>query len=78
MDSKLQSKSMEFLQSAVKGAMEDYELRAPQLEMMNACAKIIESGGASSQKQAQGPERPSPISYPLYFPAKRRSSQQRR
>ena len=46
MDSKLQSKSMEFLQRAVKGAMEDYELRDPQLEMMSACAKIIESGGA--------------------------------
>ena len=46
MDSELQSKSMEFLQTVVKGAMEDYELRAPQLEMMSACAKIIEGGGA--------------------------------
>ena len=46
MDSKLQAKSMEFLQSAVKGAMEDYELRAPQLKMMRACAKIIEDGGS--------------------------------
>ena len=46
MDSELQSKSMEFLQSSVKGAMEDYELRAPQMEMMSACAKIIEGGGS--------------------------------
>ena len=29
MDSELQSKSMEFLQSAVKGAMEDYEIEGP-------------------------------------------------
>ena len=36
MDSQLQSKSMEFLQGSVKGAMEDYELRDPQVEMMNA------------------------------------------
>ena len=45
MDSKLQLKSMEFLQTAVKGAMEDYELRDPQLEMMGACSKIMEGGG---------------------------------
>ena len=45
MDSQLQLKSMEFLQTAVKGAMVDYELRAPQLEMMKACSKLIEDGG---------------------------------
>lgn len=45
MNLKLKQQSTEFLQTTVKGAMEDYELRTPQQEMMNACAKITEDGG---------------------------------
>jgi len=45
MSSELQQQSMKFLQTAVREALENYELRPPQQEMMAACAKIIESGG---------------------------------
>jgi ATP-dependent DNA helicase DinG len=45
MSSELQEQSMKFLQTRVQEALEDYELRPPQLEMMSACAKIIASGG---------------------------------
>lgn len=46
MSSKLAKKSTEFLQTTVQEAMEDYELRGPQQDMMSACAKCIEGGGS--------------------------------
>ena len=45
MDSDLQQQSMKFLQTSVQEALENYELRPPQLEMMSACARTIERGG---------------------------------
>ena len=45
MNSELQQQSMKLLQTEVRAALENYELRPPQQEMMSACAKIIESGG---------------------------------
>ncbi|PKL52511.1 MAG: hypothetical protein CVV37_00635 [Nitrospira bacterium HGW-Nitrospira-1] len=45
MDSELKQKSMEFLQTTVQEALQNYELRAPQQEMMHACAKVIENAG---------------------------------
>jgi ATP-dependent DNA helicase DinG len=45
MNSELQQQSIRFLQTAVGGALENYELRPSQQEMMLACAKAIESGG---------------------------------
>jgi ATP-dependent DNA helicase DinG len=45
MNSELAQKSIGFLQTTVQEALENYELRGPQQDMMSACAKIIESGG---------------------------------
>jgi ATP-dependent DNA helicase DinG len=45
MVSELQQQSMIFLRTAVREALESYELRPPQQEMMDACAKTIENGG---------------------------------
>jgi ATP-dependent DNA helicase DinG len=46
MNSELQQQSIKFLQTLVRNALENYELRTSQREMMNACAHIIENGGA--------------------------------
>jgi ATP-dependent DNA helicase DinG len=46
MSSKLEKQSMEFLQTSVRQALENYELRDSQQEMMNACARIVEGGGS--------------------------------
>jgi len=45
MDLRLKQESEGFLQDAVTKAMPDYELRSSQIEMMSACARVIEKGG---------------------------------
>ena len=45
MTSLLKTDAREFLGRTVAEAMEGYELREPQLKMMDACADIIEAGG---------------------------------
>ena len=45
MNSELKQQSEGFLRGTVKNAMPDYELRYPQLEMIGACASVIENGG---------------------------------
>jgi ATP-dependent DNA helicase DinG len=45
MKSELEQQSINFLRNRVQAALENYELRLPQQEMMSACAKIIEGGG---------------------------------
>ncbi|MFI5294067.1 MAG: ATP-dependent DNA helicase [Thermodesulfovibrionales bacterium] len=45
MISGLEQESENFLVHAVAAALDGYELREPQLKMMDACARIIESGG---------------------------------
>jgi ATP-dependent DNA helicase DinG len=41
----LSEKARKFLSHKVAGSMEGYELREPQLRMMDACAGIIDAGG---------------------------------
>jgi ATP-dependent DNA helicase DinG len=45
MKAELEQQSIKFLRNRVQAALENYELRLPQQEMMSACAKIIEDGG---------------------------------
>src|SRR5271169_1151892 len=41
----LAPRAEKFLRDTVAGALEDYEPRGPQLDMLRACAGIIEKGG---------------------------------
>lgn len=45
MNSSLARESERFLKEVVAGSMEGYEIRPPQIEMMNACARNIVNGG---------------------------------
>ncbi len=45
MHRKLEQITIDFLQTSVQEAMEDYELRSPQQTMMTACAKTVAGGG---------------------------------
>jgi len=42
---RLAQRALNFLKADVAGAMPDYELRYPQIEMMGACSNIIEGSG---------------------------------
>ena len=45
MDSELENSSRDFLENRVRNALDNYEVREPQLKMMTACARVIENGG---------------------------------
>ena len=45
MTSELKQSSASFLQNEITGALEDYEVRHSQAEMMGACSEVIEKGG---------------------------------
>lgn len=51
---KLAQRSLNFLKTDVARAMPDYELRNPQLDMMEACSKTIEDGGTLMAEAGTG------------------------
>jgi ATP-dependent DNA helicase DinG len=54
MGKSLSRMSMEFLKGPVAGALEEYELRQSQVEMMDACAEAIEDGGILMSEAGTG------------------------
>jgi len=51
---RLAQRALNFLKADVAGAMPDYELRNPQIDMMESCSKAIEEGGALMAEAGTG------------------------
>ncbi len=60
-----------FLTEAVGAAMENYELRQPQLEMMRACSKTLERGGTLLAEAGTGTGKTFAYLVPLMLSGKR-------
>jgi ATP-dependent DNA helicase DinG len=71
MEMSLSQSSIEFLRGPIAGALKDYELRASQAEMMEACATVIEKGGTLMAEAGTGTGKTFAYLIPLILSGKR-------